>query len=82
MCFISKCVKTDPERRLKLMRLLLWWLLDHTERIARQSKKKLQGRHYFPPSIYLGELWYGAIGFFGGYERSQRQIEAIRKRFS
>ena len=82
MCFLSKCIKTDPERRLNLMRLLLWWFFDHTERMARQSKKKLQGRHYFPPSVYLSELCYGAIGFFGGYERSQRQIEAIRKRFS
>jgi hypothetical protein len=24
---------------------------------------------------------YGAVGFLGGYERSQRQIEAIRKQF-
>jgi glycosyltransferase involved in cell wall biosynthesis len=82
MCFLSKCIKTDPELRPALKRLLLWWLLEHTMSIARQSKRKLQRRPYFPPSIYLGELWHGAIGFMGGYERSQRHIEAIRKQFS
>ena len=82
MCFLSKCTKTDPERRADLFRLILWWSFDHLKRGAIQSKKKLLGRHYFPPSIYFGELWYGAIGFFGGYERSQRQVEAIRKRFT
>jgi len=82
MCFLSKCVKTDPERRADLLRLIIWWLFDQLKRGVIHSRKKLRGRHYFPPSIFVGELWYGAIGFFGGYERSQRQIEAIRKRFS
>ena len=82
MCFISKCLKTDPERRPDLFRLIFWWFFDQLKRAAIQFKKKLRGKPYLPPSIFFREFWYGALGLFGGYERSQRQIQAIRKRFS
>ena len=28
MCFISKCLKTDPERRPQLIRLIVWWFVN------------------------------------------------------
>ena len=82
MCYISKCLKDDPERRIKLA--------PSHPLVVRQStclallmhlKKKLQGRRHLPPSLFLGELWGGVVGLFGGYSRSLRRVEEIRKRF-
>ncbi|HEY1469888.1 MAG TPA: glycosyltransferase [Candidatus Acidoferrum sp.] len=81
MCYVSKCLKTDPERRVNLVRLIHWWFVNDTLSLLIHLKKKLQGRPHFPAALFLGELWGGTVGLFGGYRRSLRRIEEIRKRF-
>jgi glycosyltransferase involved in cell wall biosynthesis len=81
MCFICKCLKTDPERRVNLLRLIYWWFIYDLISLLRHTKKKLFGQTHLPPLLFLGELWGGVIGLFGGYARSLRQVEEIRKRF-
>jgi glycosyltransferase involved in cell wall biosynthesis len=81
MCYVSKCLKNDPERRVNLLRLILWWFVNLLFYFQRHLRRKFQGRPHFPPSIFLGELWGGAIGLLGGYSRSRRRAEEIRKRF-
>ena len=81
MCYVSKCMKHDPERRPKLKRLVTWWYVHMLQNIFRNFKKKVQGKIHLPPSIFLGELWGGTVGLFGGYARSLRRAEEIRKRF-
>jgi glycosyltransferase involved in cell wall biosynthesis len=81
MCYVSKCMKNDPERRPKLKRLISWWYVNNLQNLFRNSKKKVQGKTHLPPTIFLVELWGGTIGLFGGYDRSLRRTEEIRKRF-
>jgi len=81
MCYVSKCLKNDPERRVNLIRLILWWFVNLLLYFQRHLRRKLQGRRHFPPSLFLGELWGGAIGLLGGYSRSRRRVDEIRKRF-
>jgi glycosyltransferase involved in cell wall biosynthesis len=81
MCYVSKCLKNDPERRVNLIRLILWWFVNLLFYFQRHLRRRLQGRPHFPPSLFLGELWGGAIGLLGGYSRSRRRVEEIRKRF-
>jgi glycosyltransferase involved in cell wall biosynthesis len=81
MCYLSKCLKSDPERRRNLRRLIVDWFADRMIGLPRQVKRKLWGQPHIPPSILLGELWGGVIGLLGGYSRSQRRVAAIRKRF-
>ena len=81
MCYVSKCLKNDPERRVNLIRLILWWFVNLLFYFQRHLRRKLQGRRHFPPSLFLGELWGGAIGLLGGYSRSRRRVEEIRKSF-
>jgi glycosyltransferase involved in cell wall biosynthesis len=81
MCYVSKCLKNDPERRVNLLRLILWWFINVVLYFLMHVKKKLQGRRHFPPFLFLGELWGGAIGLLGGYSRSRRRVEEIRKSF-
>jgi hypothetical protein len=78
---MSKCLKNDPERRGNLIRLIVWWFINDLSSLLRHLKKKVQGDNYFPPSIFLGELWGGVVGLMGGYSRSQRRVEEIRQRF-
>ena len=81
MCYVSKCLKSDPDRRVNLLRLIRWWFVNDLLGLLMHLKKKLQGRRHLPPSLFLGELWGGAVGLLGGYTRSLRRIEDIRKRF-
>ena len=81
MCYVSKCLTNDPERRVNLIRLILWWFVNLLLYFQRHLRRKLQGRRHFPPSLFLGELWGGAIGLLGGYSRSRRRVDEIRKRF-
>ena len=81
MCYVSKCLKNDPERRVNLIRLILWWFVNLLSYLQRHLRRKIQRRPHFPPSIFLGELWGGAIGLLGGYSRSQTRVKEIRKRF-
>ena len=73
--------KSDPKRRLNLARLVLWWFVTHVRGFLMHTKKKLRGQRYFPPSLLLGELFGAAVGLFGGYARSQRRVERIRRQF-
>lgn len=82
MCYVCKCMKNDPERRPKLKRLISWWYINNLQSIFRNFKKKIQGKPHLPPSIFLGEVWGGTVGLFGGYARSLRRAEEIRKRFA
>jgi glycosyltransferase involved in cell wall biosynthesis len=82
MCYVAKCIKTDPERRVDLTRLIGWWLVRDLTDLLRHSRKKLRGDRHVPPTIFIGELYGGVVGLFGGYARSQRRVETIRKRFA
>ncbi len=81
ICHVRKCMKTDPERRANLNRLLWWWVGYELRGYFVNLKNKLRSRPYIPLSIFYGELWAGFTGFFGGYERSLRRIEQIRRRY-
>lgn len=81
MCHVRKCMKTDPERRANLNRLLWWWVSYEVGGYFANLKNKLRRRPYIPLAIFYGELWAGLIGYFGGYERSLRRIEQIRRRY-
>lgn len=81
MCHVRKCMKTDPQRRANLSRLLWWWTGYELRGFFSNLKNKLRRRSYIPLSIFYGELWAGFVGFFGGYERSLRRIEQIRRRY-
>jgi glycosyltransferase involved in cell wall biosynthesis len=81
MCYLMKCIKSDPQRRIPLMRLIVWWFEDRLAHLLRELKKSARGEGDLPPSMLLGELWGGVIGLLGGYARSQRRVEKIRKRF-
>ncbi len=81
MCYVSKCLTTDPVQRPRLLLYILWWLFLHVGQVVVQSTRKLLGLPHRPPSIYFGEIWYGAKGLFGGYARSQRHVAALRQRF-
>lgn len=81
MCYISKCLKNDPERRVNLIRLIYWWFINDLTMLLMHLKKKALGKVHLPPSIFLGEIWGGVAGLMGGYSRSQRRVEKIRKRF-
>ena len=81
MCYMSKCIRNDPERRIVLIRLVVWWFTHHVARLLGSLKNSARGDHSVPPSMALGELWGGVLGLLGGYRRSQRRVETIRKQF-
>jgi hypothetical protein len=80
MCYLTKCLKTDPERRINLLRLTLWWFSNHAGRLLEHLVKRMRRREHFPLSLLAGELWGGVVGLFGGYARSKRRVEKIRRR--
>jgi hypothetical protein len=81
MCYVSKCLKSDPERRVNLIRLICWWFVNDLLNLLVQLKKKIRGQRHIPLSIFLGELWGGAVGLLGGYSRSLRRVDEIRKHY-
>ena len=81
MCYVSKCLKSDPERRVNLIRLICWWFVNDLLNLLVQLKKKIRGQRHIPLSIFLGELWGGAVGLMGGYSRSLRRVDEIRKHY-
>ena len=80
MCYVSKCIRTDPERRVNLTRLIVWWFVKGLTDVLKQFKRSLQGERHVPPAILIGELYGGFVGLLGGYARSRRRIAKIRKR--
>lgn len=80
-CYLIKCFRSDPERRKETVRLLIWWFVNSTVNLLVQLKKKIRGVPHVPPVLLLGELWGGVVGLTGGYGRSRRRIEGIRRKF-
>ncbi len=74
MVYVSKCLRTDPERRGRLLGLIGWWFLHEAWQLVRSAV----GRHALPPSMIVGELAGGVVGLLGGYGRSLRRTERIR----
>ena len=81
MCYLVKCIRTDPERRVNLLRLVKWWFVHHTRDLLGNVRRKSRGLDFIPPSMLAGELWGGVVGLFGGYGRSARRVEEIRRQF-
>jgi glycosyltransferase involved in cell wall biosynthesis len=82
MCFVTKCLRTDRERRRSLLRLIAWWFVTHSTDVIRQWRNGRAGIPHVPPAILIGEIWGAAVGLMGGYGRSQRRTDAIRQRFA
>ena len=82
MCFVTKCLTHDPQRRIPLLRLVAWWFDDRFAFMLRHLKRSVRGDDHLPVLMLIGELWGGVIGLLGGYGRSQRRVQKIRKRFS
>jgi glycosyltransferase involved in cell wall biosynthesis len=82
MCFVMKCVRTDPQRRTSLLRLIGWWFVTQFTDVIRQWRRRMGGTAHVPVTIILGEIYGGVVGLLGGYGRSQRRIAAIRQRFA
>ena len=79
MCYLTKCLKTDPERRINLLRLTLWWFTNHLGGLIAHLANRARHREHVPPSLLAGELWGGVVGLLGGYGRSQRRVERLRR---
>jgi GT2 family glycosyltransferase len=79
MCYLTKCLKTDPERRINLLRLTLWWFNNHTAGLVGHLGKRMRGQEHVPISLLVGELRGGVAGLLGGYERSRRRVGSIRR---
>jgi len=82
MCYVGKSLSSDRERRVNLFRLIVWWFVHEVTTLLSHMKKRVLGKPHIPPSMVLGELWGGVVGLLGGYSRSQRRVEEVRKRFS
>jgi GT2 family glycosyltransferase len=78
MCYLTKCLKTDPERRLNLLRLILWWFNNHVAGLTAQLGKRMRRQEHVPISLLTGELRGAIVGLLGGYERSRRRVRSIR----
>jgi glycosyltransferase involved in cell wall biosynthesis len=82
MCYVTKCIRTDPERRVMLTRLIVWWFAHGVADVLRHLRQRIRGERHIPPSVLIGELYGGVVGLLGGYSRSERRIDEIRKRFA
>jgi glycosyltransferase involved in cell wall biosynthesis len=81
MCYMSKCLKSDPDRRTTLRRLVLWWFVNDLKGLLENAKRGLKGEPHLPVRIFVEEIAGAIGGLFGGYARSERRIEEIRARF-
>lgn len=75
--YVTKCYLSDPSQREKLFRLILWWMKYE----LRQLLESLLGKHPLSPDIFLAEFLGGIAGLLGGYPRSCKRIEQIRREF-
>jgi GT2 family glycosyltransferase len=82
MCYLVKCFKTDRERRVPLLRLMIWWFNNHISGVIRQLRRNQPQDLRIPAPILLGEIWGGIAGLCGGYDRSRRRIARIRRLYS
>lgn len=78
MAFVAKSYRHDAANRPALRRLTVWWFLHE----CWQLQKSLRGRHALPPAMLLAELWGGVVGLMGGYARSLKLTEEIRRQYA
>jgi hypothetical protein len=78
MAFVEKCYRSDPSQRVRLRRLVTWWIGDQVS----QLKQALFRKHVLPFSMILAEFCGGMVGLFGGYSRSLKRIAMVRKDFA
>ena len=74
--FAAKSYRTDPPARRHFRRVVK----GEFKRVFFQLVKSLLGRHVVPPTFPLAQLWGSLAGWMGGYDRSVRRIEEIRRR--
>ena len=73
----SKAYRTDPGLRPRLRRSLSRWCYDLARRLAHDVLRPDAGSM---PLVTLAEFGGALVGLAGGYSRSQRRSEAIRRR--
>jgi GT2 family glycosyltransferase len=76
MCFAAKSYRTDPAARRHFRRVVN----GEFKRAVFQLVKSLLGQHGLCPTFSLAQLWGSLLGWMGGYDRSVRRVEAIRRR--
>jgi glycosyltransferase involved in cell wall biosynthesis len=81
MCYVGKCLKTDRERRIALLRLVIWWFNRHIHDVVTHLSRNGRQVDRLSPSLFLGEMYGGVVGLLGGYGRSARRVGRIRRRF-
>ncbi|MBW1779885.1 MAG: glycosyltransferase [Deltaproteobacteria bacterium] len=77
MTLVDKCRRTDPGQRSKLRYLIRAWF---SSRVSELTSSLLK-RSPFPFYMVLAEMAGGIVGLMGGYGRSIRRIERIRRQF-
>lgn len=76
MAYVGKFLRRESPHRPLFRQLVRWWFRDQ----LRQIKECLRGRHPLPLTFLVAELWGGAVGLGGEYQRSQRRIQKIKHR--
>jgi glycosyltransferase involved in cell wall biosynthesis len=76
MAFAAKSLRSDPSQRAKWRRLLAWWFAKYqSKRLAKAVLRRSAPR----PDMVLAEIFGALAGLLGGYRRSVRRIERIRR---
>jgi glycosyltransferase involved in cell wall biosynthesis len=76
MSFAAKSCRTDPPARRHFRRVVK----GEFKRALFQLGKSLLRRNGLSPTFPLAQLWGSMAGLIGGYDRSVRRVEAIRRR--
>jgi GT2 family glycosyltransferase len=75
MAYVAKTHAADPAGRERLRALVAWWVRAQARELARAAL----GRSWGPPGYVLEETAGGIAGLAGGYARSRRRSEALRR---
>ena len=75
MAFLSKSRKSDPSAAKSHKAMVHWWFGDRVKALA----KAIVAGDLRQIGFDLAELRGGIVGLFGGYRRSQAQVQAIRE---
>jgi glycosyltransferase involved in cell wall biosynthesis len=78
MSFAAKSYRSDPAARRHFRRVVK----GEFKRAFFRLVKSLLGRHVLPPTFSLAQLLGSMAGWMGGYDRSVRRVEAIRRRYA
>jgi GT2 family glycosyltransferase len=76
MSFAAKSYRTDPPARRHFRRVVK----GEFKRAFFQLIKSLRRQNGVSPTFPLAQLWGSMAGWMGGYDRSVRRVEAIRRR--